>query len=136
MADEFLSKSDADSALADERRVRVRHTQSLSTYAQRGSGDLDQVWWIGSVRNISGSGIGMVLKTRFETGTVLTLELENASRDASHTIHAKIVRVFPDRSGWYLGCTFLSRLAKRTFKHSSGSTDWQSSNAEFAISLR
>ncbi len=105
-------RDDADSALADERRVRVRHYQKLSTYAQRGTGDLDQLWWMGRVRNISESGIGVILQNRFEPGTRLTFELENASQSGSHTFQAEVVRVFPEQGGWFTGCTFLRELTQ------------------------
>ena len=96
--------------LLNDRRCRVRHAQKLSTYAQRGAGDLDQVWWMGSVRNISGSGIGLVLKSRFEPGTKLTIELENAARTVSQTHQVEVVRVRPDQRGWLLGCSFVIEL--------------------------
>jgi hypothetical protein len=111
MAEEFVQTDPEIGAdTADERRVRVRHPQKLNTYAQRGAGDLDQVWWMGNVRNISGSGIGLIIQNRFEEGTLLTLELENASRTGSHTLQAEVVRVFPERGGWFLGCTFSREL--------------------------
>jgi hypothetical protein len=112
MSQETTPSITVDSDPGRERRVRVRHTQKLSTYAQRGTGDLDQVWWIGNVRNISGNGIGLTLQNRFEPGTQLTLELENASRTQSQTIQAEVVRVFPAPGGWYLGCTLRHDLSE------------------------
>jgi hypothetical protein len=100
----------ADSALAEERRVRVRHRQQLNSYAQHGAGDLDQIWWLGSVRNISENGIGLVIPHRFDVGTSLTLELENASRTFSSTLQVQVVRSFPEARGWYVGCTFAQEL--------------------------
>jgi hypothetical protein len=94
-----------------DRRVRVRHAQKLKTYAQRGQGDLDQVWWMGSVRDISGNGIGIVLQQRFEPDTYLTLELENAARTFSHTIHVRVIRATPCPGGWLLGCAFATDMS-------------------------
>lgn len=117
MADDFIQPDlETGSALANERRVRVRHLQKLSTFAQRGAGDLDQLWWMGTVKNISGSGIGVVLQNRFEQGAKLTLELENASRSGSHTFQVEVVRVFPERGGWFLGCAFASPLTEEAIQ--------------------
>jgi hypothetical protein len=93
-----------------DRRVRVRYTQSLKTFCQKGAGDLDQVWWMGSVRNIPGNGIGLLIQRRFDPGTVLTLELENAAQTCSYTLQVEVVRLLPQPGCWYLGCSFRQPL--------------------------
>jgi hypothetical protein len=93
-----------------DRRVRVRYAQPLRTFCQHGAGDLDQVWWMGTLRDISGAGIGLLLQHRFEPGTLLTLELENSDRTASQTLHVRVVRVGAQPGCWLLGCELVQEL--------------------------
>jgi hypothetical protein len=102
--------NEAAPATARDRRVRVRHTQPLKTFCQKGNGDLDQVWWMGNVRNLSGSGIAFIIQHRFEPGMILTLEVENAGQTFSNTLQVQVVRVLPQGDSWFLGCTFLEEL--------------------------
>jgi hypothetical protein len=102
---------------AIERRVRVRYTQNLKTYCQRGTGELDQVWWLGTVRNISGIGVGLLLQRRFDPGTFLTLELENPTQTASHTVQVRVIRATTDQPGlWLMGCSFLTEMTESEVK--------------------
>jgi hypothetical protein len=99
-------------ATAKDWRVRVRYAQALKTFCQRGTGDLDQVWWMGTVRDLSGSGIGLLVQHRFEPGTMLTLELENSAQTFSNTFQVQVVRIVPQPGCWFLGCTFLQELTE------------------------
>jgi hypothetical protein len=113
MPPEFVSFPDEpDPITGNERRVRVRYAQALKTFCQRGTGDLDQVWWIGKVRNLSGRGIGFVLQHCFQPGTILTLELENSTQTFSHTLQVEVVRVLAEPGGWFFGCEFLEELTE------------------------
>jgi hypothetical protein len=103
---------DVKPIIAGDRRVRVRYEQSLKTFCQQGSGELDQVWWMGTVRDLSGNGIGFVVQHRFDPGAILTLELENAARTFSDTFQVRVVRVLPQPGCWFLGCTFLQPLTE------------------------
>src|SRR5262245_30964256 len=113
MSEELIPLFASAHSVADrDRRVRVRYTQTLKTYAQRGEGDVDQLRWMGRVSNISGNGIGFTLQHRFEPGTFLTLEIENAARTVSHTFQIEVVRILPQPGGWLLGCIFLRELTE------------------------
>jgi len=107
-----LSNQPETESLTAERRVRVRYAQPLRTYIQRGQGDLDQVWWMGKVRDISGQGIALLLQQRFEPDSLLTLELENRAQTSSFTIQVRVVRVSPRPGGWLLGCVFTQDLSE------------------------
>src|SRR5262249_19526099 len=117
MSDDLLPLSaEAGHAVDGDRRVRVRYSQKLHTFCQRGSGDLDQLWWMGSVRDISGRGIALLLQHRFQPGTLLTLELENTARTISFSLQVRVVRVLPQPGGWLLGCTFFQDLTEAEVK--------------------
>jgi hypothetical protein len=112
MSEGFLpSPVSTESAPVPDRRVRVRHARRLHTYAQRGHGELDQFWWMGSVRNISRKGVGLTLQHWAEPGTRLTLEVENSSRATSVALQVEVVRIVPQPGGWYLGCVFIPELS-------------------------
>lgn len=95
----------------EDRRVRVRHTRQLKTYCQRGEGELDQVWWVGYVRDISTAGIGLVIPQRFEPDTTLTVEVESRHSDESRAVQVRVVHAAPQPGGgWLLGCAFAREL--------------------------
>jgi len=108
----FSFPNEAVPATDGDRRVRVRQAQTSKTYCQKGRGDLDQVWWMGNVRNLSGNGIGLVIQHHFEPGTILTLELENSAKTFSHTLQVQVVRAIQQPDGWFLGCTFVKELTE------------------------
>ncbi len=94
-----------------ERRVRVRHLQALRTFCQRGSGELDQMWCLGRARDISATGIGLVVPHGFAVDTVLTVEVENSRQSRSRMIQVRVVRVSSQPGGlWLLGCLFAVAL--------------------------
>jgi PilZ domain len=62
--------------------------------------------WMGRVRDISSAGIGLSLKKRFETGTLLTVELSE-SPNLSRQFLVRAVHATPDKKGqWIIGCQF------------------------------
>jgi hypothetical protein len=108
--------NEAPATTQTERRVRVRHNHTLTTFCQKGAGDLDQVWWMGTVRNFSRSGIGVVIQRRFEPGTILIVEMENKSQTFSQTLQVQVVHTMPQADCWFLGCTFLEELTEEEVK--------------------
>lgn len=101
----------AELSRPEDRRVRVRFAEPLKTYCQRGEGDLDQIWWIGQTRDVSASGIGLLIPQRFEPDTVLTLELENRRQNLSRTVQVRVVHAVQQSGGlWLLGCVFTEEL--------------------------
>jgi len=113
MAEEAKAAEDGNQAPQAERRVRVRYTQSLKSFCQKGSGELDQIWWMGRVRDISGTGVGLVIQHRFEPDTHLLLELENPAHARSSSYQVRVIRAtsLPD-GRWLLGCAFLQELSE------------------------
>jgi hypothetical protein len=75
-------------------------------------GDKD-ILWAGRVRDVSRSGIGLILPRRFEPDTCLVLEFPALSNLPPETVLVRVVHATPraDRS-WLLGCTFLSPLTR------------------------
>lgn len=91
---------------ATERRVAVRYPVSHETTCHAVTapyGALCPGW----VRDLSASGIGLVIDRRFPAGTWLTLELDNAELGASVSVSARVVHVIEmPNDTWLHGCAF------------------------------
>lgn len=67
--------------------------------------------WPAKVRDVSTSGISLMMSRRFEVGTVLVVELDNTSGDDSVLLLARVVRVTErTRGNWVMGCTLSKQL--------------------------
>jgi hypothetical protein len=85
----------------------------LDIFYQPGPGKADELWWLGSVRNISHGGVGIVISRRLEVGAELTIELESMTDDFRRTVAARIVHRRPHKDeGWFVGCAFATPLAE------------------------
>jgi hypothetical protein len=70
----------------------------------------DEEKWPLVVRDVSSSGIGILLARRFEPGTELAVE---GIGGPFERISARVVRVEPERAGhWIHGCAFAQPLAE------------------------
>ena len=74
------------------------------------SGSSHPAW----VRDISGSGVALLIAREFVPGTELTLVLENAALGVTRLLRARVVHALevPPNGHWLHGCSF-ERLAER-----------------------
>jgi hypothetical protein len=89
-----------------ERRVAVRYpgNPDAACRAYSPSAGVYTAW----VRDISATGVALLVPCEFEPGALLTLELENAGQGVSCVLQARVVHVLevpPDRR-WLHGCAF------------------------------
>jgi hypothetical protein len=89
-----------------ERRVAVRYpgNPDAACRAHSPSAGVYPAW----VRDISATGIALLVPAEFEPGAILTLEIENAGRGVSCVVRARVVHALevpPDRR-WLHGCAF------------------------------
>jgi hypothetical protein len=101
-----------------ECRVYARHSSDLATNCQpvaaRGDNDLK---WPAQIRDVSLSGVGLVLRRRFEPGAGLAIELPGPDGSGTFTVFARIIHVTAQAGGyWLLGCVFVSALSEETLK--------------------
>ncbi len=95
-----------------ERRASVRlhcdakgHCQSVSLQREPP--------WQANVRDISCTGIGLLLPRRFERGTLLTVELGEAAAGQTHLLLARVVHATAQPEGnWLIGCALTSPLTE------------------------
>src|SRR5262245_36123701 len=88
----------------DERRAAPRHPCKLLSFCQPVNRS-DEERWAGRLRDISVGGVGLVLKRRFEPGTLLRVEVPGASGEAPAVLWVRVVRQSARADGqWLVGC--------------------------------
>jgi len=101
-----------------ERRVRVRYAPAAGVetlyhpmYKRR-----NEQGWPAKVRDISADGIGLILCRWFGQGTLLEVELHNASRTAWRQLSVRVRHATPCADGWLVGGAFVEPLNERDLK--------------------
>ncbi len=103
---------------ANERRQAVRYPCALATVCDMPTSihpttetPVDQ--WPGKVLNLSVSGIGLLLRRRFEPGTMMTILLESLDRSVQAQREVEVVRSERTRGEqWFIGGRFTQPLEK------------------------
>ncbi|MCS6851805.1 MAG: PilZ domain-containing protein [Gemmataceae bacterium] len=94
----------------EEPRPRQNHFSQLEASCHPIATTRDDPW-PAQVRDLSPRGIGLLLKRRFEPGTLLAVELQSLSQSYSRTLVARVVHAKAQSSGdWMIGCMLASRL--------------------------
>lgn len=102
----------ADVAHPVERRAAVRLQSNAKGSCQSLSRHLETDWQA-VVRDISCTGIGLLLARRFEVGTLFTIELAGTPEGQTQMLVARVVHAALQQDGnWFFGCSFLSPLAE------------------------
>ncbi len=100
----------------DERRAAVRHACSKSSDA-RLLASVGTSGWPAAVRDLSATGVGIVVGMRQEPGTWLPVRLVHVGRDVSCPMQAQVVRTERRADGyWFSGCVFQGSLDDRELK--------------------
>jgi len=106
------SRTPADAIYA-ERRTRVRYTAALEVSCRR-TGEVDGQAWPGRVVNISTGGVGLLLRRRFQTDTLLDVELTGYAGSNPRVLQVRVLHstAFKDEgtSAWLMGCSFATDL--------------------------
>jgi hypothetical protein len=94
-----------------ERRATVRYPSSLlsslHTVAPNKEGS-----WSAEIRDVSAGGIGLLLRRRFERGTLLAVEPIEPGPDAPTLLLVQVVRSTAQAEGrWLLGCQLVRELS-------------------------
>jgi hypothetical protein len=102
-----------------ERRAYVRLASSLAAVCRPLGRFLDP-GWLGTVRDISRGGVGLLLRHCFGRGTDLAIELRAATGEVRRTIRARVVHatavVVEGSHCWLLGCAFDQPLSDEEFQ--------------------
>jgi hypothetical protein len=100
----------------EDRRGAVRRVCALATACVVDTDVFDggaaEETWPAALRDVSVTGVGLVLARRFEPGTMLAIE--TGQEEPHPRVFAQVVRVLPDEVGhWFHGCAFDRRLSER-----------------------
>jgi hypothetical protein len=110
-----MSEPQSSGSSGAERRASVRYpcsTESFSTdNSCRPITARKNEAWSAVVRDVSTGGVGIVVNRRFEPGTLLSVELQDAEQTVNRTLLVRVVRVLRDGDDqWLLGCAFTNKL--------------------------
>src|SRR6266478_2669441 len=97
----------------EERRACVRYLCQLDGSCQPVGQPTTGESWLGKLRDISATGVKLMVNRRFELGTLLVLDLPHAGWEASRMLLCRVVRVSkePLGSDWEVGCTLAHELS-------------------------
>jgi hypothetical protein len=101
----------------NERRASVRYTCDPESFSPENScrpiTAPSREAWSAIVRDLSTSGIGIIVNRRFEPGTLLKVDLEDAEHTTSTTLLVRVARISQeDPTSWLLGCTFTTKMTE------------------------
>ena len=102
------------SAVAMERRSRVRYTSTLEVSCRRAE-NLDELVWPGRIVNISIGGIGLLLRRRFPVDLLLKVELNTSNPARPLVLQVRVVHATAIKDDgtpcWLHGCSFARELS-------------------------
>ena len=106
------SSSSSSSPRVVERRAWVRYACDLATSCQPITAQRD-AGWAARVQNVSRGGLCLVGTRRFEAGTLLHIEFEQAQEPAPASVLTRVVHVRrTDSVLWMMGCAFPKPLTE------------------------
>jgi serine/threonine protein kinase len=106
-----LSSAKVAASPGRERRVAVRFSTNLGTCCQP-TCRIKERSWSGRIQDISATGVCLLLRRRFEPGTMLTAELQGAAQSITKTMLVRVLRVQEqNRRRWSIGCAFDRELS-------------------------
>ena len=98
-----------------ERRAWVRFGSEQEVCclpATTSATDESEAAWLATVLDVSPCGIGLIMKRRFEPGTLLIVELSAAPNQVTRRLAVRVVHASRDTKGrWVIGCAFASALS-------------------------
>src|SRR5262245_41409020 len=88
-----------------DRRKEPRFPCSLEVSCQPITAKGCDLWWVGELKDVSRSGVGMVSTRHFERGAFIAVQMVNLATAVAQTRVAKVVHAAPEGNGWFLGCS-------------------------------
>jgi hypothetical protein len=109
------SAKDSRVAQPPDRRAFVRYATEGNAACQSPRA-LDHAGWMAKLLNISCTGLGLLMRHRFQPGSPLEVELQSSTGTCRRglrvrVIHASAVRA-EGHASWLIGCTMLQPLSE------------------------
>ena len=98
-----------------ERRawLRLRSEQEVCCLPATSSHGAESDAWLAIVQDVSPGGISLLVRRRFEPGTLLTLELSARFDEVTRPLPVCVVHAAQEsKSFWIIGCAFASTLSQ------------------------
>jgi CheY-like chemotaxis protein len=118
------SAGDTSAGPTLERRARIRYLCQLEGTCQPAGQPMTGQTWIGRLRDISATGIKLLVNRRFEVGTLLALDVPRPGWDCSRLLLCHVVRVSEPKNrpgdsangeagerAWEVGCSLTHELS-------------------------
>ncbi|HLJ93333.1 MAG TPA: PilZ domain-containing protein [Gemmataceae bacterium] len=109
----FVSQSACPSRAfpAVERRTHSRFPCGQAAFC-RANQPRDYIFWTAQARDVSATGIRLVVGHRFEPGTMLAIELLSPHQNMAREVAARVIYATElGGNGWVIGCEFAIRLS-------------------------
>ena len=74
------------------------------------------MWWKGEIRDVSWTGMGLVLGRPAISGTPITIDLHESHPALTRKAVARVAHCRKIIGGWFVGCTLLRPLAAEEFR--------------------
>jgi hypothetical protein len=95
-----------------ERRASVRYPCHLDILYWQSTGAAE-AYRSAKILDVSATGIGLLMSRPFETGTVLTIQLESANQKYTRTLMVHVVHARQQsHNEWVVGCAFDSKVTE------------------------
>ena len=107
---EILEQAENAHLIPIERRASVRLPSVRESTCQLLAA-AQGMEWAGTVCNVSANGVAIRLERRFEIGTLLGIDVQNADETILVSLLARVARISLQRdSSWILGCVLTNPL--------------------------
>jgi PilZ domain len=107
-----------------ERRASVRMPKAQPVTCQPMTtqpADESETSWLGTLRDVSSSGIAIAINRRFEPGTILIVEVSPNSKGACESRPVQVCHATQEPNGrWILGCAFAWPLSQEELRRFLG----------------
>jgi hypothetical protein len=111
-----MSQGSTTSSAAD-RRASVRYPCSEENFSADNScrpiTSSKKEAWPATVRNLSTGGLGIIANRRFEPGTLLVVDVQDADQTINRTFLVRVVHLSQEsKTSWLLGCAFPLKMSE------------------------
>jgi len=108
-----ITPSPTPEVRGEERRAGVRYLCQLDGTCQPVGHPTTGESWVGKLRDISATGVKILINRRFEVGTLLVVELPRPGWEMTQMLLCRVVRVAKEPVGqdWEVGCTLDRELS-------------------------
>ena len=95
-----------------ERRLCVRYASDLPALCQKTDAEVHDIWLRGKIRDLSVSGLRLLLNRPFMTNALIIIEPSQIKNVPPRVIKARVIYTKRHDRGWVMGCEFTQELTQ------------------------